>query len=67
MAPLAQGFADLLNQVAAKGYAKWEVNVAQSIFGKSFLPFGLVEGKHFVEFDLGVLEPRHVVLGREDH
>lgn len=50
--PLVQGFADLLNQVASKGYAKWEVNGAQSIFGKAFLPFGLVEGKDFMEFDL---------------
>ena len=50
--PLVQGFADLLNQVSSKGYAKWEVNGAQSIFGKAFLPFGLVEGKDFMEFDL---------------
>jgi len=50
--PLVQGFADLLNQVASKGYARWEVNGTQSIFGKSFLPFGLVEGQNFMEFDL---------------
>jgi len=50
--PLIQGFADLLNQVASQGYGKWEVNGTQSIFGKSFLPFGLVEGKNFMEFDL---------------
>ena len=50
--PLVQGFADLLNQVASKGYAKWEVNGTQSIFGKAFAPFGLVEGKDFMEFDL---------------
>jgi hypothetical protein len=50
--PLIQGFADVLNQVAAKGYAKWEVNATQSVFGKSFVPFGLVEGRHFMEFDL---------------
>jgi hypothetical protein len=50
--PLVQGFADLLNQVAGKGYARWEVNGTQNIFGKSFLPFGLVEGQNFMEFDL---------------
>jgi hypothetical protein len=50
--PLIQGFADLLNQVASQGYGKWQVNGMQSIFGKSFLPFGLVEGKNFMEFDL---------------
>jgi hypothetical protein len=50
--PLLQGFADLLNQVAANGYAKWQVNEAQSVFGKSFAPFGLAAGKNFMEFDL---------------
>ncbi|BCP53807.1 hypothetical protein K32_24240 [Kaistia sp. 32K] len=50
--PLAQGFADLLNQVAAQDYAKWEVGQTQSIFGKNFAPFGLVAGKNFQEYDL---------------
>lgn len=50
--PLIQGFADLLNQVAATGYGKWQVNETQSVFGKAFLPFGLKEGNNFMEFDL---------------
>ena len=50
--PLLQGFADVLNQVAAQGDAKWEVGQTQSIFGKSFAPFGLVAGKNFMEYDL---------------
>ena len=50
--PLLPAFADLLNRVATQGYGKWEVNKPQSIFGKSFVPFGLVEGKHFMEYDL---------------
>lgn len=50
--PLLQGFADVLNQAAAQGYAKWEVSKAQSVFNKTFLPFGLVEGRHFMEYDL---------------
>lgn len=50
--PLLQGFADLLNQVAAQGYAKWEVGATQSVFGKGFAPFGLVQGRHFMEYDL---------------
>lgn len=50
--PLLQGFADILNQVAKEGYAKWEVNTPQSIFKKSFLPFGLKEGDVFAEYDL---------------
>ncbi|MFZ4874299.1 hypothetical protein ACL9RI_04370 [Janthinobacterium sp. Mn2066] len=50
--PLTQGFADLLKQVASAGYARWEVGGTQSVFGKSFAPFGLVEGQHFMEYDL---------------
>ncbi len=50
--PLIQGFADLLNKVASQGYNKWEVNNTQSVFGRTFLPFGLAEGTNFMEFDL---------------
>jgi hypothetical protein len=50
--PLIQGFADLLNQIAGNGYRKWQVNETQSVFGKAFPPFGLTEGKNFMEFDL---------------
>ena len=50
--PLIQGFADVLNQVAAKGYDKWAVNGTQSVFGKAFVPFGLAEGRNFMEYDL---------------
>jgi hypothetical protein len=50
--PLIQGFADVLNQVAGKGYAKWEVGGTQSVFGQTFVPFGLAEGKNFMEYDL---------------
>jgi hypothetical protein len=50
--PLAQGFADVLNKVASVGYAPWAVNSPQSIFGKSFVPFGLKEGMNFMEYDL---------------
>jgi len=50
--PLLAAFADVLNQVAATGYAKWEVNGTQSVFGKAFVPFGLVAGRNFMEYDL---------------
>ena len=50
--PLVQGFADLLNKIASTGYDKWQVDKTQSVFGKTFVPFGLAEGKHFMEFDL---------------
>jgi hypothetical protein len=50
--PLHQGFVDLLRKVAADGYAPWEVGQKQSIFGKSFRPFGLLEGQNFKEYDL---------------
>jgi hypothetical protein len=52
VAPLAQGFADVLNKVATTGYATWTVGVSQNIFGKTFAPFGLKEGTNFMEYDL---------------
>jgi hypothetical protein len=50
--PLMQGFVDILNKVASSGYAPWAVNASQSVFGKTFIPFGLKEGTNFMEFDL---------------
>jgi hypothetical protein len=50
--PLIQGFVDILNQVASKDYDRWAVGATQSVFGKSFVPFGLAEGTNFMEFDL---------------
>src|SRR5258705_6239718 len=50
--PLAQGFADVLNKVAVDGYGAWAVNAPQSIFGKTFVPFGLKQGTNFMEYDL---------------
>jgi len=50
--PLVPPFADVLDKIAADGYAKWEVGKQQSIFGKSFAPFGLVAGRNFKEYDL---------------
>ncbi len=50
--PLLQPFADVLDRLASAGYAKWEVGRTQSIFGKSFAPFGLAEGRNFLEYDL---------------
>lgn len=50
--PLAQPFVELLNKVASAGYAKWELNVPQKVLGKSFAPFGLSEGRNFMEYDL---------------
>jgi hypothetical protein len=50
--PLAQGFVDVLNKVASAGYAPWTVNSSQSIFGKTFAPFGLKQGTNFMEYDL---------------
>jgi hypothetical protein len=54
--PLIQGFADAMNQVAKSGYNPWAVNGTQSVFGKTFMPFGLAEGKNFMEFDLVYLD-----------
>ena len=55
--PLAEGFADVLNKVAVNGYSTWEVNKPQSVFGKTFVPFGLKEGSNFMEYDLVYLRP----------
>lgn len=61
--PMVQGFVDLLNQVAANGFDRWQVNVAQSVFGKSFAPFGLAQGKHFMEYDLVYLDRERLYWG----
>ena len=50
--PLIQGFADLLNQVAAQGYEAWQIGAAQSVHRKAFAPFGLVQDRDFMEYDL---------------
>jgi hypothetical protein len=50
--PLVPPFVDLLNKVATSGFDTWEIGAKQSIFGKSFLPFGLVAGRNFKEYDL---------------
>ena len=50
--PLLQGFADVLNQLASRGYTKWEINGTQSILKKAFAPFGLADGQVFSEYDL---------------
>lgn len=61
--PLLQGFADLLNQAAAQGYAKWELGQTQSVFGKTFAPFGLAAGKNFMEYDLVYLSQNMLFWG----
>ena len=50
--PLAQGFANAMNQVAYEGFSKWEVNRTQSVMRKEFAPFGFAEGQTFAEYDL---------------
>jgi hypothetical protein len=50
--PLAQGFVDVLNKIATTGYTTWTIRAPQSIFGKTFAPFGLKEGTNFIEYDL---------------
>ncbi|MDH6252807.1 hypothetical protein M2347_002534 [Chryseobacterium sp. H1D6B] len=50
--PLHPGFLDILNKMAVNGFSHWELNVPQSIFKKSFVPFGLAEGQVFKEYDL---------------
>ena len=63
LTPLHPGFVDLLDKVAATGYGTWEAGGTQSIFGKSFPPFGLVEGRNFMEYDLVYLHRDHLYWG----
>ena len=62
--PLLQGFADVLNKISAEGYAKWDVGETQSVFGKTFAPFGLAAGKNFMEYDLVYLSHDMLFGGR---
>lgn len=52
LTPMAQGFADLLNQVATIEGGPWTVGQGRSVLGRRFVPFGLVEGQPFKEYDL---------------
>ena len=41
-----------MNQIASKGFNKWELNGTQSVMAKAFASFGLAEGQTFAEYDL---------------
>jgi len=56
LTPMAAGFVDVLNKVATAGFAPWQVGQGQSVFGKTFAPFGLVQGRNFMEYDLVYLQ-----------
>jgi len=53
--PLIQTLVDRLNEVVTDGYDRWILGRTQSVFGKSFPPFGLVRGENFKEYDLVVI------------
>ena len=61
--PLIPGFVDILNKVASAGFAPWQLGQKQSVFGKSFVPFGLVEGRNFMEYDLIYLQGDYLFWG----
>ena len=50
--PLVPAFVEVLNKIATDGYEPWIAGRPQSIFGKSFPPFGLIAGENFKEYDL---------------
>ena len=52
LTPLHDNFAGVLNKIAATGFDRWEINVSQSVKGKSFPAFGLYEGQIYVDYDL---------------
>ena len=61
--PMVAGFVDVLNKVASAGFAPWQVGKGQSVFGKTFAPFGLVEGRNFMEYDLVHLQGDYLFWG----
>ncbi|OWQ90682.1 hypothetical protein CDN99_10850 [Roseateles aquatilis] len=61
--PLLPPFVDLLNQVAAAGYAPWQAGQTQSVLRKAFAPFGLAEGQLFMEYDLIHLDGDYLFWG----
>jgi hypothetical protein len=50
--PLIPNFTVVLNTLAKENFEVWETGKSQSILRKKFLPFGLVEGQIFKEYDL---------------
>ena len=58
MTPFVPPFVDILNKIAAAGYARWEVGARQSIFGKSFAPDESPDSAR--------ARPSHVVMAHED-
>jgi hypothetical protein len=63
LTPLLPAFTDVLNKLATNGYNKWEVGKTQSIFKKSFVPFGLTDGQIFMEYDLVYLHNNMMFWG----
>src|SRR5437773_9553643 len=63
--PMIAGFADLLNSVASAGFAPWQAGQRQSVFGKTFAPFGLAEGRNFMEYDLIYVQGDYLFWGQE--
>jgi hypothetical protein len=61
--PMVAGFADVLNKVASAGFAPWRVGQGQSVFGKTFVPFGLAEGRNFMEYDLVYVQGDYLFWG----
>ena len=61
--PMVAGFVDVLNKVASAGFAPWQLGKGQSVFGKTFVPFGLVAGRNFMEYDLVYLQDDYLFWG----
>lgn len=60
--PLTDAFAGFLNTIATC-YTPWETGKSQSIFKRSFPPFGLKEGQVFKEYDLIYLQDQYMFWG----
>ena len=61
--PMVAGFVDILNKVASAGFAPWQVGQGQSVLRKTFAPFGIAEGREFMEYDLVYLQGDYLFWG----
>jgi hypothetical protein len=50
--PVHPAWVDAVNRIPAPGISKWELNTAQDLKGKAFLPFGLTDAKIYTDYDL---------------
>jgi hypothetical protein len=61
--PMVASYADVFNKIASAGFAPWQPGQTQSVLGKTFPSFGLVEGRNFMEYDLIYIRGNYLFWG----